>query len=218
MIDLLPYLSLFVVALSYGATACMLSCMPLLSPILLANTATRQQSLRVLIPITAGRIAGYTLLSLIAFVGSVFVQSFVKDTVLMGYLLGSVTLFLALRLWLGLRRSASCCTPRTSPNAAQGFIPLFITGVLLSLSVCAPVATMMALSASASSLSTALLYGLVFGIGATLLWFFFFSVVMTHILKQSLRHLAPYRHTLQHAAPFLLGGVGIAIFNGWITI
>ncbi|WP_294895291.1 hypothetical protein, partial [Sulfuricurvum sp. RIFOXYD12_FULL_44_77] len=55
----LALLSLFIVALSYGATACMLTCMPLLSPILLANSATRQQSLRVLLPISLGRISGY---------------------------------------------------------------------------------------------------------------------------------------------------------------
>jgi hypothetical protein len=59
---------------------------------------------------------------------------------------------------------------------------------------------------------------MVFGLGATLLWFLFFSVVLTRILKESLIHLSRYRNFLQHTAPLLLAGVGIAIFTGWIHL
>jgi sulfite exporter TauE/SafE len=69
-------------------------------------------------------------------------------------------------------------------------IPLFITGALLSMSLCAPVITMMTLSAASHSLLWAIAYGAVFGLGATLLWFLFFSVVLTQILKESLIHLS----------------------------
>ncbi|MCX6060896.1 MAG: sulfite exporter TauE/SafE family protein [Campylobacterales bacterium] len=213
-----PYtlLSLFIVALSYGATACMLTCMPLLSPILLANSGTRQQSLRVLLPISLGRISGYIFLSLIAYAGASMVKSIISDTALMGYLLGSITIILAGRLWFSLKASSSCCS--TSPQTPQGQIPLFITGALLSMSICAPVITMMTLSAASHSLLWAIAYGAVFGLGATLLWFLFFSVVLTQILKESLTHLSRYRNVLQHAAPIFLAGVGIAIFTGWIHL
>lgn len=217
MSEAVPLLSLFIVALSYGATACMLSCMPLLSPILLANSATRQESLTLLLPITAGRITGYTLLSVAAFLGSTMIQSLLKDTALMGYLLGSLTLFLALRLWNARRSSKTCCTSSPRPKP-QGNGSLFATGVLLSMSLCAPVAAMMALSAATSSLLWAVLYGLVFGLGATLLWFFFFSVVMTSLLKESLLHLQNYRPLLERLAPVALAGVGVALFNGWIRL
>lgn len=209
--------SLFIVALSYGATACMLSCMPLLSPILLSNSSTRHASLRLLLPITAGRITGYTLLSVIAFVGSTLIQSLIQDKVLMGYLLGSLTLFLAFRLWNRVHTASACCSTSPQPKS-QGKIALFTTGILLSMSLCAPVATMMTLSAATSSLGWAILYGLVFGLGATLLWFFFFSIVMTAVLKESLHHLKPYRRIVETIAPFILAAVGIAIFNGWIHI
>jgi len=214
--DITLLLSLFIVALSYGATACMLTCMPLLSPILLANSATREQSLRVLLPVSLGRISGYISLSLVAYTGASMMKSLISDTALMGYLLGSVTLILAGRLWFSLRASASCCS--TSPQTPQGQIPLFITGMVLSMSLCAPVITMMTLSAAADSLTWAIAYGLTFGLGATLLWFLFFSVVLTRILKESLSHLSRYRNFLQHAAPILLAGVGIAIFTGWIHL
>lgn len=212
----LALFSLFIVALSYGATACMLTCMPLLSPILLANSGTRQQSLRVLIPISLGRISGYILLSLIAYLGAAMMKSLISDTALMGYLLGALTLILAGRLWFSLSASASCCT--ASPHTPQGQFPLFITGVLLSMSMCAPVVTMMTLSAASPSFLWAIAYGTVFGLGATLLWFLFFSVVLTRILKESLIHLSRYRNFLRHAAPLLLAGVGIAIFAGWIHL
>ncbi|WP_310438697.1 sulfite exporter TauE/SafE family protein [Sulfuricurvum sp.] len=208
-------LSLFIVALSYGATACMLTCMPLLSPILLANSATRRQSLRVLLPISLGRISGYIFLSLIAYMGASMVKSIISDTTLMGYLLGSITLILAGRLWFSLKTS-SCCS--TSTQTPQETIGLFMTGIFLSMSLCAPVITMMTLSATTPSLIWAIAYGAVFGLGATLLWFLFFSVVLTAILKESLIHLSRYRVVLQHTAPLLLAGVGIAIFNGWIHL
>lgn len=214
--EAMVFFSLFIVALSYGATACMLTCMPLLSPILLANSATRQQSLRVLLPISLGRISGYIFLSLVAYMGASMIKSIISDTALMGYLLGSVTLILAGRLWFSLKASSSCCT--TSHQTPQGQIPLFITGALLSMSICAPVITMMTLSATSTSIVWAIAYGLAFGLGATLLWFLFFSIVLTRILKESLIHLSHYRNFLQHAAPILLAGVGIAIFNGWIHL
>lgn len=214
--ETLTFLSLFLIALSYGATACMFTCMPLLSPILLANGTTRHQSLRILFPISLGRISGYISLSLIAYFGASVVKSLISDTELMGYLLGSITLILAGRLWFSQRVSPSCCTAST--KTPQGKIPLFITGVLLSMSLCAPVITMMTLSAASPSLVLAVAYGAVFGLGATLLWFLFFSLVLTRILQESLIHLSRYRAFLQHTAPLLLAGVGIAIFTGWIHL
>ncbi len=213
--EAMTLLSLFLVALSYGATACMLTCMPLLSPILLANSATRQQSLNVLLPISLGRISGYITLSLTAYLGATMLKSIISDTVLMGYLLGSVTLILSGRLWFSLKTSSCCSSAHQTP---QGHFALFITGMLLSMSLCAPVITMMTLSATSHSLGWAIAYGAVFGLGATLLWFLFFSIVLTQILKESLAHLSRYRNFLQHAAPALLAGVGIAIFNGWIHL
>lgn len=215
IVEAFTLFSLFLVALSYGATACMLSCMPIVSPILLANNATRQESLRVLLPITFGRLSGYIVLSLVAYTGASMIKSFLADKELMGYLLGSVTLILAGRLWFSLKAS-SCCT--TNPRTPQGIFPLFITGALLSMSLCAPVITMMTLSAASHSLTLAIAYGAVFGLGATLLWFLFFSVILTRILRESLIHLSSYRTLLQYAAPLLLAGVGIAIFTGWIHL
>lgn len=215
--EAMTLLSLFLVALSYGATACMLTCMPLLSPILLANSATRQQSLKVLLPISLGRISGYIVLSLIAFAGSSLLKNIIADKTLIGYLLGGLTLVLAVRLWFSLKAGSSCCSA-TPQQTSQGNFALFFTGLLLSMSLCAPVITMMTLSATTPSIAWAISYGAIFGLGATLLWFLFFSVVLTAILKESLVHLSRYRGFLQHAAPILLAGVGIAIIQGWIYL
>jgi len=190
--------------------------MPLISPILLANNTARQESLRLLLPITLGRIFGYILLSAVAFLGSTMVQALIKDKVLMGYLLGTLTLIIALRLWNTARTTRSCCNP--SRTTAKGSIPLFMMGMVLSMSICAPVVMLMTLSAASSSLPWALLYGLFFGLGATLLWLLFFSVVLTAILRESLLHLRQYNRILEQMAPVILAGVGIAIFNGWIHL
>lgn len=212
----LALFSLFIVALSYGATACMFSCMPIVSPILLANGATREASLRALLPLTLGRISGYVSLALVAYSGSFFIKSLIRDTELMGYLLGSITLFMAFRLWLDARRSASCCT--STPSTPKTTLSLYMSGALLSMSICAPVVTMMTLSAASNTWYGALAYGFVFALGASILWFLFFSVVLTKILQESLVHLGTYRTFLRHAAPIFLALVGIAIFNGWLHL
>lgn len=74
----------------------MFSCMPIVSPILLANGATREASLRALLPLTLGRISGYVSLLLSPIPDRFFIKSLIRDTELMGYLLGSITLFMAL--------------------------------------------------------------------------------------------------------------------------
>ena len=216
MSDSFVLVSLFIVALSYGATACMFSCMPIVSPILLANGATREASLRALLPLTLGRISGYVILALVAYTGSIFVKSLIKDTELMGYLLGSLTLFMAFRLWLDARRTASCCS--TTPSTPKSTLSLYLSGALLSMSICAPVVTMMTLSAASSTWYGALAYGFVFALGASILWFLFFSIVLTKVLQESLVHLGTYRTLLRHAAPIFLGVVGVAIFNGWLHL
>jgi len=215
-VEPLSLVSLFLIALSYGATACMLSCMPIVSPILLANGATRSQSLRALLPLMVGRISGYVTLAMAAYAGSVFIKSLLRDTVLMGYLLGSVTMVLAFRLWMDARRAQRCCNAPSAPS--DNVFSLFLSGALLSMSICAPVVTMMTLSAAATTWYAALAYGLAFAFGATVLWFLFFSFVLTKILRESLAHLGTYRRLLHHAAPVLLAAVGIAIFNGWLHL
>lgn len=194
----------------------MFSCIPIVSPILLANGATREASLRALLPLTLGRISGYLLLSLVAYSGSYFIKSIIHNTQLMGYFLGGFTLFMAFRLWINIKKTASCCT--TTSKTANSTFSLYFSGVLLSMSICAPVVTMMTMSAASSTWYGALMYGLVFALGASILWFLFFSLFLTKILQESLIHLGTYRTFLQHAAPIFLALVGVAIFNGLIHL
>ncbi len=209
--------SLFLIALTYGATACMLSCVPLLSPILLANGVKKQETLRLLIPITAGRITGYTFLSFLAFAGSSMIQTYLHDKILMGHLLGSLTILIAFRQFMALRFPERSCSA-SSQLSSDSLIALFLSGIVLSMSMCTPVATMLTLSATAPSPAWALLYGLTFGLGATLLWFLFFSVVLAPVLRESLFHLHRYRRVLELLSPLMLAMVGVAIFNGWLQL
>lgn len=206
--------SLFIVALSYGATSCMFSCMPLISPIMLATETTRKQSLKILLPISAGRISGYVLLSMSAYAGAIYIKEIISDKTLMNEIMGIVILFLAFRLWYAQKQS--CCS--TAPQVPQNRLALYLSGTLLSFSICAPVLSLMAVSATAISPLWAFMYGIAFGIGATLLWLLFFSVVLTSVLKESLIHLNQYKETIQKAATLFLSLIGISVFYGWISL
>lgn len=206
--------SLFIVALSYGATSCMFSCMPLISPIMLATETTRKQSLKILLPISAGRISGYILLSMSAYAGAIYIKQIISDKALMNEIMGVVILFLAFRLWYA--QNKSCCN--TASPSPQNAMALYISGTLLSFSICAPVLSLMAVSATAVSPIWAFLYGMAFGIGATLLWLFFFSVLLTSVLKESLVHLNHHKQSIQKIATLFLAFIGVSVFYGWIRL
>ena len=73
------FLSLFLLGLSYGATACMFTCMPLLSPILLANSHSLKHAMGVVLPFSLGRVFSYILIAIFASLSVAQIRSFIDD-------------------------------------------------------------------------------------------------------------------------------------------
>jgi len=70
---MIAFFTLFIIGLQLGATACAISCLPVITPILLANNNEKTQSVMVLVQYFGGKIFAYTFISSLSFFGgSVF--------------------------------------------------------------------------------------------------------------------------------------------------
>jgi sulfite exporter TauE/SafE len=159
--------------LIYGLGPCLISCLPYLGPVFLARDFSLHRSWRVVVPLAAGRLAGYGAIGLAAGAAGHVVKDGVAASAL-HLLVGGAAVMVGLALlW---RRPA--CTAAAGPTAPlrrfdPGSTPrpllpggLFLMGFSMALSPCAPLGVVLFSAAAAASAGHGLLLGLAFGMGA----------------------------------------------------
>ena len=217
----LTFVSLFIIGLSYGATACMFSCAPFLAPLLLTNGTTLSSSVRVVLPFSMGRVLSYTLIALISFLSAEGVKKALDDNSSIQLILGGFTIAIGFYLLYKIfKRSQQGCSggsklQGSKPKTLVGF---FLLGSLVSLNPCAPIVTLIGLSASASSLFLVFAYGLAFGLGAVLIPFVFYTFFVGVTLQGLLREFKKYKKFIELFAASLLIGTGVLICTGNISL
>lgn len=215
----LAYTSLFLIGLSYGATACMLSCMPFLSPILLANSRSVSHAMAVVLPFSIGRVVSYMLMAMLASVSMLQVKSIINNPAISQVILGSATMIIAIvmfyRTYTDKSGHCSSSKPTKSKTSIAGF---FTMGLAISLNPCAPIMTLIAAAANSSSISNAALMGLSFGlgaIGATLLFYGFF---ISSVAREFITQFGHHKKNIERLAALLLAMVAVSVFNGWLIL
>lgn len=208
-------LSLFLIGLSYGSSACLLTCMPVLSPLLLRSAAQERSFVPVLLPFALGRLSSYMLMALMAFVSAEGIKAFLDDETISRMILGSATIAAALYiLWLG-RKKRCAATHMPKLGGALGF---YTMGVGISLSACAPVMTLIASSIYAPSAAHALLMGAAFGAGAVAAMLLVYGVLLTHIAREITMRFRAHHRIIERGAGVLLLAVGVGVISGWIRL
>ena len=212
----LTLISLFIIGLSYGATACMFSCMPFLAPLLISNNTTFKQSSGVIIPFSLGRIFSYTIIAFLAFSSSVFVKEILKDTTLFQIVLGVVTIIMGLVVLKKVFFPKTSCNMHTSymPKSAFGY---FTMGVLVSLNPCAPILTLIGLSATANSFIDAFFYGISFGLGAVAIPFIFYGFIISTVFRGLIEQFRTYKKHIEIFAASILIAVGSLVLAGKVS-
>ena len=215
----LAYTSLFLMGLSYGATACMLSCMPFLSPILLANSRSISHAMAVVLPFSVGRVVSYILMAILASLSAQYVKSIIDNPAISQIILGSATLIIAIVMFYrSYQNRPSACSSQKPTISKTSVAAYFAMGLSISLNPCAPILTLIAAAANSASISNAGLMGLSFGlgaIGATVLFYgFFISSVAREIISQFSHH----KRDIERVAALLLVLVAISVFNGWLVL
>ena len=213
--------SLFVVGLSYGSTACMFVCMPFLTPLLVTNAESVKHSMRVILPFSLGRIFTYSVIAVLALGGAGFVKAVLDDNALFQGVLGAVTLamglFMLFRAFYS-KRKACASNPTAPKKHTESLFGLFGIGALVSINPCAPVLTLVALSANSGSFVNAVGMGVAFGLGAVLVPFLFYGFFLSTVVRGLLGEFKRYTKGIEITAALLLTAVGILIVNGQIRL
>ncbi len=213
------FLSLFLLGLSYGATACMLSCMPLLSPILLANSRSLSHAMGVVLPFSIGRVFSYIAMAMIAALSVTQVKGLIDNPEISQTVLGGATLAIAVMIFYrSFKQDGAGCSgshPTFSKGGAAGY---FAMGLAISLNPCAPVLSLIGAAANATSMPTAASMGLAFGLGAVAATLLFYGFFISGIARELLNQFRNHHRTIERIAALLLAITAVSVFNGWIVL
>lgn len=219
-----------VLGLAFGAGPCNLTCLPYLGPTFVASEGTARHAWRTVVPFSAGRLVGYTVLGLVAgLLGSSLKLWFQSPIV--GWILGGATIMVGLTLLLqrGYKAEArvkisadiqpahsiktkpkSCFPNRSLPGG------LFVMGAGMALNPCAPLSTVLIAASATGSAIAGLSLGLGFGVGAVLIPALIFGIGVAHFGRQLRIHMERWRPGLEVAACVMLILMGLVTAFGWI--
>jgi len=217
--ETLAYTSLFLIGLSYGATACMLSCMPFLSPILLANSRSIRHAMGVVLPFSIGRVISYVLMAMLASISMLQVKNIIDNPVISQTILGSATMIIAIVMFYrSYKESASHCSSSTSKTSKTSIISYFTMGLAISLNPCAPIMTLIATAANSSSIDNAAFMGFSFGLGAIAASLLFYGFLISSIAREIIEQFRHYKRVIERIAALLLAMVAVSVFKGWLVL
>lgn len=207
------YLSIYLIGLSYGATACMFSCMPFLTPLLFSGSNSTKEAIGIIVPFSIGRIFSYTLLSILAFWGSYWLKRILDDTVISSGILGTVTFLAGLYILVQSNQGdrTACHTTNTFSRSGRGRWGLFAMGASLSLNPCTPVLALLGFSINATVLYAALFDGIFFGLGAVTFSILFYGFLFSKLVRGLLAQFQPYRIWIERGSGLFLMALGLTV-------
>lgn len=152
----------WVLGVSLGLTACTATCLPFMGTWILGRGGSQMQALRDTALFVSGRILAYSMLGAIAAGAGTWLAQVMRG--------GSGNLVIGMAsigagLWL--LRSAQTHSPCSAKRNA-GATPPLLLGFSLSLTPCAPLASLLAVCAAAGSINLGVANGVAFGLGAAL--------------------------------------------------
>jgi sulfite exporter TauE/SafE len=154
--------AIWVLGVSLGLTACTATCLPFMGTWILGRGGSQREALRDTGLFVTGRILAYSLLGGIAGGAGMWLSQAMKSGVGNGVIgLASI----GAGLWL--LRSGKVHAPCGVAKHAGGTPPLLL-GFSLSLTPCAPLASLLAVCAAAGSARLGMENGVAFGLGAAL--------------------------------------------------
>ncbi len=214
------FLSIFIIGLSYGATACMFSCMPFLSPLLVSNSSNTKQALEIILPFSLGRIFSYTLIAIVAYLSSAWVKQMLDDNQIFSLILGLSTILMGIYLFYkSYNPNATCShsTPLIKQPKLNKF-GFFTIGATMSVNPCAPIMALLAVAANSSSIYNSIGLGLFFGLGAVIFSIIFYGFILSKLIRGLMVQFSFYKLVIERIAALLLVTVGVLVLNGVLVL
>ncbi len=213
--------SIFIIGLSYGGTACMFSCMPFLSPILVSHSGDTRSSMRMILPFSAGRIFSYTMMAMVAYTGSALVKKMLDDNSHFTVILGVGTILMGLYMLYRTFRPVTSCQHGGSPTPKKkdiGALGVFAIGASMSVNPCAPVMTLATVAAGAGSYLYAAALGISFGLGAVAFSILFYGWIVSTLIKGLMQQFIQYKKAIERIAALFLVLVGALVLSGRLVL
>jgi len=155
-------LSIWVLGLSVGLTACTVTCLPFMGALVVGSGQSARGAFRETGAFALGEILSYSVLGAAAgFLGEVLLD--IVEGNLGHWLIGGVSILAGGMLVYGHKAAKGCATSRLFNNA-----PPFALGFVLSFVPCAPLAALLAAAALGGDPVHGLAMGTAFGMGAAL--------------------------------------------------
>ena len=154
--------AVWLLGVSLGLTACTATCLPFMGTWVLGRGGSQMQALRDTALFVSGRIIAYSLLGAIAAGAGIWLAQVMRGGT------GNLVIGLAsIAAGVWLLRSTKAHAPCSAARSAGGTPPLLL-GFSLSLTPCAPLASLLAVCAAAGSVKLGIANGMAFGLGAAL--------------------------------------------------
>lgn len=154
--------AVWLLGLSLGLTACTITCLPFMGTWVLGRGGSQRQALYDTAMFVTGRIVAYSLLGAIAGGAGVWLSEAMNGGT-GNLVIGLASIAAGIWLLRGEKPHAPCGTVRRA-----GSTPPLLMGFSLSLTPCAPLASLLAVCASAGSVRLGMTNGMMFGLGAAL--------------------------------------------------
>ena len=225
MTETLTLAGALLLGLSFGAGPCNISCLPFLGPVFVARGGGARASWGVVIPFSAGRLAGYSTLGLVAGLLGENIAPAVESGGLHS-VLGVATVVVGLVLWRRAGRTNCSTSHGGGGGGEQPLLParralpggLFMMGLGMALNPCAPLGIVLVAAAATASAVAGLTLGAGFGIGAVVVPALLFGYGVAHIGGELKRQLSQWRRPLERASAALLVVLGVATAAGWVAV
>jgi sulfite exporter TauE/SafE len=207
--------------LVYGLGPCLVSCLPYLGPVFLARDFSWRRSWRVVLPLSLGRLAGYSTFGAAAGWASHYVKDSTVASPLLHLLVGAAALMVGLALFW--RRPA--CAVAAAPAAGvqplrrvdfgaepRPLLPggLFLMGAGMALTPCGPLGVVLFSAAASGHALSGFLLGLSFGLGAIVVPSLVYGLGVAYFGARLREQLGPWRPRIEALSAGLLILVGMS--------
>ena len=209
---------------AYGMGPCLISCLPFLGPVFLASDGGIKKSWKIILPLSLGRLTAYSTFGMI--VG--MLGHYVKDTIAndtVRIVIGCAVLMVGLALLL--RKPGGSCAPAQAQSvplqrmdrteSPQTLLPggLFLMGIGMTLSPCAPLGIVLFSASLTGSAAGGLLLGASFGFGAIVIPALAYGIGMAYLGTSLREQLQNWRPKIERTSALLLIAVGVGNLARW---
>ena len=208
--------------LVYGLGPCLVSCLPYLGPVFLARDFSWERSWRVVLPLSLGRLVGYSSFGGLAGWAGRYVKEGSAGMPLLHLVIGAASLMVGLALFWQ-RRPACAATAMPAGGAApmrridfgsepRPLLPggLFLMGVGMALTPCGPLGIVLFSAATSGHVMIGWLLGLCFGIGAIFVPSLVYGLGVSYFGARLREQLGPWRPRIERLSAGLLILVGVS--------